>query len=281
MSSFRSTVTYQKSRLKYWHALARDRWLPGSDRRAPWQAPANVFFVTGHGRSGTQFLAHLLDEAANAVVAHEPVEADIFAVQRARLEPRFAARYVADYRRWRIAEAAARAAPGVYGEVNSRLRSLLPALKESFPEAPMLRIIRDGRDVVRSMMARDRWMIDILAKRAPELAPSDPFVGEVGRMSEFERACWYWQFDTARLARLMPGYLRFEDLMRDPDHVLERLVRPFGLELERAAITAALGRPRNETRRHALPDWQSWSAAETESFWRICGDVMREHGYER
>ena len=275
-------VTYQKHRLQYWGELVHDRLTPPRRRDpAGWHPPANVFFVTGHGRSGTQFLAHLFDGARNAVVGHEPVKADIFAVQRARLEPDFGTRYVETYRRWKIADAAAHAAPGRYGEVNSRLRSVLPALRASFPDAPMVRIMRDGRDVVRSMLARDRWMIDVLVRRAPRLVPADPFIDELARMTPFEQACWYWRFDMTQLARTLPDHVRFEDIMADPACLYEQLVEPLGLDLDAAQIETVLRKPRNETREHAIAGWREWSPAETASFWRICGDVMEAHGYER
>ena len=42
-----------------------------------------------------------------------------------------------------------------------------------------------------------------------------------------------------------------------------------------------LTRPADASGRHLLPHWTEWGTDHTETFWRICGDQMRRHGYER
>lgn len=239
----------------------------------------NVFFVVGHGRSGTQFLAELLNLAEDATVAHEPCSADIYAAQRARLEPAFAAGYMDGYRRHRIEAWAAAARPGRYGEVNSRLRHFIEPLQRCFPEAPILRLVRDGRDVVRSMLARDRWMVDVLVARAPHLRVDDPFVDELANMDDFGRACWYWRFDTLRSAAKLPTFARFEEFVSDPDYVMAHIVEPLGLHLSREVVAREITSPKNSTKQHVVGGWNDWAESQRETFWRLCGDVMEQHGY--
>jgi hypothetical protein len=35
------------------------------------------------------------------------------------------------------------------------------------------------------------------------------------------------------------------------------------------------------TRRYLMPHWSEWEGEHTETFWRVCGEQMRRHGYER
>lgn len=272
-------LPYRKAQARYVIDRLAQRLASPLRRTEAFVPAANVFFIVGHGRSGTQFLAHLLDQARNATVAHEPCAADIYAAQRARLEPAFAEAYMRNFRRFLIQECAERARPGKYGEVNSRLRHFIGPLSRTFPAARLLRLVRDGRDVVRSMMARDRWMIDVIAKRAGQLDIDDPFVGELPQMDDFARACWYWRFDTLRSADQLPAFLRFEDFISDPDYVVEHIVRPLELDLDRDVVTRELATPRNSTQQHAVGDWTGWSAAQRATFERLCGEVMERHGY--
>ncbi|MFW5681242.1 MAG: sulfotransferase [Pseudomonadota bacterium] len=272
-------LPYRKAHIRYAVARLVDGLTHPGRGRADWVPADNVFFVVGHGRSGTQFLADLLDRAANATVAHEPCVADIYAAQRGRVEPAFADAYVRDYRRHRIQAWAAAARPRRYGEVNSRLRHFIEPLRRSFPEAPILRLVRDGRDVVRSMLARDRWMIDVLVARASQLHIDDPFVEELAEMDDFARACWYWRYDTLRLAAKIPTFVRFEEFVRDPDYVMANIVVPLGLDLEPAVVQREIKAPKNSTQQHVVGGWNDWATTQRATFWRLCGDVMEQHGY--
>lgn len=42
-----------------------------------------------------------------------------------------------------------------------------------------------------------------------------------------------------------------------------------------------LTRPRASSTGYRLSHWREWPADLTDTFWRICGDGMREHGYGR
>jgi len=37
----------------------------------------------------------------------------------------------------------------------------------------------------------------------------------------------------------------------------------------------------DRTPRYALPHWREWTDEQAATFWAICGDQMRRHGYER
>ena len=113
------------------------------------------FIITGHGRSGTQWLARLLDKCDPSVyVHHEPL-------------PKFdAARYARVYagtldaaeflrqRQPQMEQIWQRHPDDGYAEVNGCLRYCVPALREAFPDTPILALVRDGRYVVRSLLAR-------------------------------------------------------------------------------------------------------------------------------
>jgi hypothetical protein len=236
-----------------------------------------LFFVIGHGRSGTQWLAHLLNHAANAEVRHEPHKPDVVAAPRARIDRAFAERYA---RHLRLPYLRAQARPErLYGEVNSRLRHFLRFLQDELPNARYLRIFRDGRDVVRSSVARRdlhyaRWLV----RRHRAALADDPFGEEVLDFDDFAFACWLWRRDCLTQARAIPAWLDFERMVSSAAYVHREIVAPLGLDLPEAAIAERLRARLNSTRSHVLADWRSWTPGESETFWRICGEPMRLHG---
>lgn len=119
-----------------------------------WAERTNVFFVLALGRSRTSVLAHLLDKAPGAEVFHEPVRSDCVAYRRAFHEPPRAKEYDNGFRKKEIYLRARGRPLESYGEVNSVLGRHAVALQEAFPNSTLFHLIRDGRDVIRSMMAR-------------------------------------------------------------------------------------------------------------------------------
>src|SRR5215204_3331714 len=120
-----------------------------------WIASKKFFFILALGRSGTTFLAHLLNMASNALVFHEPIRSDIDAYRRAFFSPDEAERYIASFRKKEMYLRTRTKDFRVYGEVNSLLRRHYDALSRHFPAAGFLHMVRDGRDVVRTMMSTD------------------------------------------------------------------------------------------------------------------------------
>ena len=119
-----------------------------------WAKSTRLFFVLGMGRSGTSFFANLLDSDPHSYVVHEPVQRDFSAYQDAFHSPEKADLYIRRFRGKEMFLRASGRGVSTYGEVNSTMRRHVHALRRIFPNARYLHLVRDGRDVVRSMMAR-------------------------------------------------------------------------------------------------------------------------------
>jgi hypothetical protein len=59
-----------------------------------WFKDWKFFFILGFGRSGTAFMAKLLNQAKGAYVFHEPVFEDFYAHLRAHYYPPAAEEYI-------------------------------------------------------------------------------------------------------------------------------------------------------------------------------------------
>lgn len=244
-------------------------------------APERFFFVVAMGRSGTRFLSRLLNRAPGARVMHEPTVADALAYQEAFHDEMRARDYIQRYRKHDIALRAGRPGVKVYGEVNSFLRRHVRPLKEAFPTATIIHVIRDGRAVVRSMVARETMTARDGNTRLIHPKEEDPCFEQWSSMSRFERLCWYWQVENRYLAATADWSVRFEDLIGDYGTFRESMAGPCGCEIARETWEHAVAIPVNVTRTDATGFSSEWTTAQEERFWELCGTVMDRHGYAR
>lgn len=244
-----------------------------------WFKEKDMFFLLSLGRSGSMFLANLLNKASGAQVCHEPTRLDFLAHTRA-----FAGRdkkfdYISDFRRNYIYRKNRKIDFNIYGEVNSLLRRHPQEIKRNLPNVKIFHLVRDGRDVVRSMMARrtftarDPFSLIIKPKRG-----EDYFENWAG-MDRFERLCWYWWVENQYLDRLIVKPLLFEKLIRDYGYFKENLLVPLGLDISRDIWKDLTLQPKNTTNQHAIPHWKNWSSERKDQFDKICGSLMERFGY--
>ena len=149
-------------------------------------------------------------------------------------------------------------------------------VRRHFPNAWLVHIIRDGRDVVCSMR-RQRW---------PKPC------GKPGSVEELRRCAEYWaQYVTAgRKFAADPRYveLRYEDLVRDPEPVLRRLLDAIGFEWNAALLPDRNHRAEEREGREsaavdtaALGNWrEELLPAEQQIVCEAIGDLLIECGYE-
>jgi len=261
--------------------------------------PRDCFFVLSQGRSGTAFLAHLLDRDARSCVQHEPWPGDAHVLGLSR-SPGYSKAFD-DLLRTRFEALFERHPPGkAYGEVNSYLRHSSRWLRHSL-DARLLHVARDGRDFVRSA-----WVRNVQTPRHEQLPvvpdDDDPYSNIWAEMDRFERICWIWRHTNEDLLSSGAPLARLEDIVDSYAAFRNTVLDPLQLDVPESAWQAEADKPRNTssefTLRKAfrrlikpasevpelidpLPAWKDWSDARSTAFWEICGDVMTRLGYER
>jgi hypothetical protein len=151
---------------------------------------------------------------------------------------------------------------------------VLPAALSAFPSATAVHVVRDGRDVVCSLLDRG-WLS---AKRSNESDDAKLSYGvyprfwvEPGRREEFvqvsdaRRAAWAWrQYVTAaRSAPERTVELRYEELVSDPEAATEPLAHTLGVGTEQLsesfsdAHANSVGRWRRDLTEQQLEDVQA------------------------
>jgi Sulfotransferase family len=137
-----------------------------------------------------------------------------------------------------------------------------------YPDARLVHIIRDGRDVARSLVARE-WGPSTVAQAAEQ---------------------WRSEVVAARSAAPAQGYreVRYEALLEDPRGSIADLYEWLGLEHSDAVLDEAVaeaGIRRNQDADDPAPRHGKWrdhfSAADLRAFEQVAGDLLQELGYER
>jgi hypothetical protein len=138
-----------------------------------------AFFITGMGRSGTMWLAQLLDESGGVKVYHEALKRGVKILEKGYKTNRFAA---VDYLKKRKMEMVPPEGQR-WGEVNSYLRYWVEPLREVFPDVPILGLVRDGKKTVASLIRRGVY--GVRDRRNLPIPPDDAD-------TQFAKCCWLW-----------------------------------------------------------------------------------------
>jgi Sulfotransferase family len=242
-----------------------------------------LVFVVGSPRSGTTFLAGAIGSLPGFVDLGEVAPVKAAVPELARLDPAEAAH------RLRRTLAVSRRV-GLVGNVRPveqtpELAHLVDVVARAFPEAQIVHIVRDGRDVVCSLLDKP-WLRPAQAQSddagvaygsyarfwvEPELRE------EFERASDATRAAWTWRryVTAARSAEATPLELRYERLAADPAAVAAELAPHLGAP--EPALAAALGRAHGTSVGRYRRDLDAGQLADV---WSEAGELLRELGYD-
>jgi len=239
-------------------------------------------FVVGSPRSGTTFLAGAIGSLPGFVDLGEVAPLKAAVPELATLEPQEAAK-----RMRRILGVARRV--GLVGAVRPveqtpELAHLVRVIPIAFPQARIVHIVRDGRDVVCSLLEKP-WL------RREQVKTDDAGVAygsyarfwvESDRREEFEtasdarRAAWVWRryVTAARSADVPLLEIRYEKMAADPTATAQEIGRY--LEAPPDALAAALGRAHGASVGRYQTDLSEEQLA---GVLDEAGDLLRELGY--
>jgi len=266
-----------KTKLKFWIS---------NKEVNEWFSSREVFFILGMGRSGTKFLSELLGTDKTALVFHEPITEDFESTVAAHKSNSNAEEYIKSYRKKRMYLLAIdhlRSSPykiiRIYGEINSALRFHAGALQKFFPNAKILHLVRDGREVVRSIMARKHYTKTGVGHHSLAPREDDFFFCEWDRLTRFEKVCWLWADANKRLRENVRRYVQFEKLISDYSYFHENIESYIEIDIGEEQWSKAVKKPENVTKAHVFPHWTEWDTSLMKSFNNICGGQMVELGY--
>lgn len=246
----------------------------------------NLIFLTGPGRSGTQFFANFLNSQSEIIYFHEPnFREDVGSMDLLRRNKDLAFLYYEKFRNLEILNRInLHPNKPIYCEVNGTIRYHLPVLNTLFPESKKLLIIRNGASVVRPMMPWTQFYSrDPTGAFALEPLGSDDFLNEWPSFTRFDRICWAWQeannFATSYIPRNQ--WVIFEKAVSDYCYFKEKFSDYFNLDISRSAwIQAVSTKSPNSSKVYDFPEYSDWSDLQKERFKHICGSRMTAFGYD-
>lgn len=252
-------------------ATLRERFGPLDER---------LVFVVGSPRSGTTFLAGAIGSLPGFLDLGElpPVKAavpELVGLDRTEAARRLR-RILARSRRLGLV-GAVRAV-----EQTPELAHLVHALPETFPRATIVHIVRDGRDVVCSLLERGWLGAGRAGRDDAEVAYGSyaRFWVEPARREEFERAsdarraAWAWRRYVTAARTGDVHELRYERLAADPPAVAQELAER--LEAPVGPLRDALGRVHGASVGRFRRDLDE---SELRDVLDEAGELLRELGY--
>lgn len=232
----------------------------------------DVFFILGMGRSGTKLLSNLLNQDESSLIFHEPVRKDFEEIVE-RNDDYLRERKKILYHRIKNIDF------DIYGEANSNLRYHTGQLLEYFPDVRLIHNVRDGRDVVRSVMSRDHYTDDGIGHHSIKPQKKDPLYDRWEELSRFEKICWLWKDAVVKTDTYCNHTIHFEKWTQDYDYFEENILQMTGITVTEEQWSDAMNTPNNQTRQYAIPHWRNWKDEYVRAFQNICGNQLEEYGY--
>lgn len=239
-----------------------------------------MVFVLGCPRSGTTFLAGAIGSCPGFVDLGEVAALKAAVPELARLGTDEAASRI---RRLLVVTRRLALVGGSRAvEQTPETAFLAPAVRAAFPGAHLVHIVRDGRDVVCSLLERG-WLS--AGRRGADDAglaygAHGRFWVEPGRRAEFEaasdarRAAWAWRRYVAAARGGCDVEVRYEHLAADPRGTAEALAEALAAPLE--PLAAALTRAHSGSVGRYRSDLSAAQRTEVES---EAGQLLRSLGY--
>lgn len=244
-----------------------------------WRGPQKYYFFLSTARSGSQWLANFLDRATSLTARHEFMlnhayrDGKLIAAKRTGVN---FADLVKDTAEVKDLLGQTRAymetQSGDQGEANVYLDRFLPTLRYIFPEGIFVHLVRDPKDVVRSVLNRD-WYDTPEDRRHPPL-PLDGW----DRLSRFEKACWYARLTNETLLDAAHRTLVFERMVRDLKYLIEQL-RDMGIAVYPRLTVVEHEKKINVGRRDIFPHYDDWAEALVRTYHGICDPILEKLGY--
>ncbi len=253
-------------------------------------------FVLSTGRSGSKFIAALLNGSTNAAAFHEPPPTLQYFSHYAyhhQWEEEILTRMVDAARMEFIMETFIK--DKIYIESNQCLTFFAPMLAKLFKSAKFVHLLRHPGDFVRSAV-RKGWHRNDSIWESGRVKAADK--EQWSKVDHIERLSWLWQATNAYIEdfrkSLQPGRsaaFKFEDLTRGAGEV-ERLLEFTGAEaIAKGKIEAVQGNRINELHIHPgepptmkkvadYPPYREWDEERQGKLKKYCAELAAHYGYE-
>lgn len=269
-----------------------------------WRGPQKIYFFLSTARSGSKWLVNFLSQATPLRARHEfslnhrfksgkplvekllPWPWFIYILNRLLKGGKLIAkkRTAKGFRElvWKKDEARellieARAwideFPGDFAEANVYLERFLSIMEEVFPDATLVHLHRNPRNVLRSILNR-KWYDTPEDSKHPVME-----VEGWDNLTQFEKACWYVRKTNESLLHACQYRLAYERMVNDHGYLTEQL-RHLGIPVFPRLAEPEFRKKINVNYSYEFPDYAGWMEENKASFHSICDLINEALGYE-
>ncbi len=245
-----------------------------------WRGLQKIYFFLSTARSGSKWLTNLLDKATPLKACHEFSLNHRFKdgelIEEKRTAEGFTelVRQKEDIKNLLIeARAWLEDFPEDYAEANVYLERCLSVMEDIFPDATLVHLHRDPKDVIRSIANRD-WYDTPEDNRHPIME-----VENWDNLGQFEKSCWYVRRTNESLISSCQHHLAFEKMVEDLNYLIEKL-RSLGIPVFPRLAVREYDKMINANYNYEFPEYTEWPSEHKELFHSICDPVNIALGYE-
>ena len=163
--------------------------------------------------------------------------------------------------------------PEDYAEANVYLERFLTIMEDVFPDAILVHLHRNPRNVIRSILNR-KWYNTPKDNKHPIMKDKD-----WDGLTQFEKACWYVRQTNESLIRSCQHRLVYEKMVSDLGYLTEQL-KSLDIPLFPRLAEPEFNKKINVNYSYEFPDYAEWSAENKAAFHSICDPVNEALGYE-
>lgn len=163
--------------------------------------------------------------------------------------------------------------PEDYAEANVYLERFLTIVEEVFPDAILVHLHRNPRNVIRSILNR-KWYNTHKDNKHPIMKDKD-----WDGLTQFEKACWYVQQTNESLIRSCQHRLIYEKMVSDFCYLTEQL-KSLDIPVFPRLAEIEFNKKINVNYSYEFLDYAEWSAENKAAFHSICDFVNEVLGYE-
>ena len=219
-----------------------------------WLAPQKIYFFLSAPRSGSTWLANMLEKASNCTARHEFLlnhefeNGELLARKRTEHDlssllddPELVKRLLLQGKSWIQQQGKD------YAEVNVYLSHFVNEVREIFPEATIIHLQRKPEEVAVSLLGRG-WYGTPGSSRGPGLD-----IPGFNEFEQFEKICWYVRQSMENIDKVAEHWLAFEKMVTDMEY-LDTQLGKMGISLYRQIADLYFSVPLNEGKTDPVAD---------------------------
>ncbi len=238
------------------------------------------FLITSTGRTGTTLFSQMLNDINGAYVVHEPLFQETKYHRLAMEDSKFSRSFLEDFRLKETLYRIEKNDCKRYGEVNSGLRRNIKELKELLPNMKIIHIVRNGKEVISSVLNRNTLL---KGDAYYNLKPSASIVDEKkwSTFTRFEKITFLWSAENKYMRENSDLTVRFEDLISDYTYFKKNLLEILDLEIDYNTWEKYVSTKVNINKNIKIDTaFDKWSNDQKEFFNLYCFDEMKRYNYK-